>query len=66
MTSYNTYKVTYQKYNSLIANMLIFVFEGNIIGQQDNAQNTLTQTWADDDEDWGEFNPNDYLKCRLV
>lgn len=42
-------------------NMLVFVNEANeIIGQQVNPQNALTQEWADDGETWGQFNPANY------
>lgn len=60
-----TYQVT-QKNEWCCPNMLIFVEDGLIVGQQDNAENSLTQHWAIDGEDWGIFNPDDYAKVAEI
>ena len=47
--------------------MLIFVDDQNqIIGNQQNPNNGLTSHWAEDDENWGGFHPEDYEKCELI
>ena len=47
--------------------MLIFVDERqNIVGQQQNPDNALTQQWAEDDEDWGIFDPSNYKSVTKI
>lgn len=47
--------------------MLIFVDDdGNIVGNQANPTNGLTAQWAEDGEDWGKFDPNEFAECKEV
>lgn len=47
--------------------MLIFVDDdGNIIGQQTNPANALTQEWADDNDNWGHFDPDSFHSVAEV
>lgn len=57
-----TYQIT-QKLNWCCPEMLIFIDDDNkIIGNQQNPTNALTQNWAEDNEDWGDFDPDAYLE----
>ncbi len=48
-------------------NMLIFVNSQNeIVGQQVNPQNALTQEWAENGENWGQFNPANYQSVSEI
>lgn len=61
-----TYAIT-QHLEWCCPGMLIFVDNsGNVIGQQQNPDNDLTQSWSEDGEDWGMFNPADYKEVREV
>jgi hypothetical protein len=60
-----TYQVT-QKNEWACPGMLIFVYDGRMIGRQINPNNALTQEFAEDEEDWGEFNPSEYAEVKLV
>lgn len=44
--------------------MIYFVDENNkVVGNQQNPNNDLTQSWAEDGEDWGEFDPAEFKEC---
>jgi hypothetical protein len=47
--------------------MLITVNSQNkIVGIQQNPKNSATYSEPEEDEDWGEFNPQDYKDCKEV
>ena len=62
-----TFKVAQKKTYKVVQNlewscpsMLVFVEDGKVLGYQTNPENKLTQMWAEDEDDWGKFNPGDY------
>lgn len=61
-----TYQVI-QKNTWANPNMLIFVDEsGMVVGHRLNPNNSMTESWAEEGEDWGFFSPEDYESCHLV
>ena len=47
--------------------MLITVNSQNkIVGIQQNPENRATYSEPEEDDDWGEFNPQDYKDCKEV
>lgn len=63
--AYEVYQVT-QSLEWCCPGMLVFVMEGEVIGYQQNPDNGLTQTWAEDGETMGVFNPDDYVSCEQI